>query len=109
MKIKQLNDLEDLTLVNSGIMDTKINGLYIGDLLSVVMGKSQEGQLWLTVQTHLNVLAVANLNDLSGIVFVDGQKAEPETLNKAKELEIPLFETELSAYELTKKLVLLGL
>lgn len=109
MTLNELNTLEDITIVHPNSNDLAIQGLYIGDLLSVVMAKSKEGQLWLTVQTHLNVLAVASLKDLVGIVFVDGQEPEEETIKKAEELDMPLYKTNLSAYELTKKLVQLGL
>lgn len=109
MLIRELENISELTIVNSGNQDNAISSVYIGDLLSIVMGNAVEDELWLTVQTHTNVIAIASLKELSGIVFVEGQEAESDTIEKAKELGIPLFATKLSAFELTKKLISLGL
>lgn len=109
MLIKDLNQLEDIKMINAGNQDKTINGAYIGDLLSIVMSKSEADQLWLTVQAHVNALAVASLVEMSGIVFVEGTNVDEATLTKAKELNIPLYETKLPAFELVKKLIALGI
>lgn len=109
MTIEQISTLNEIELINKANLTLDIESLYIGDLLSVVMANATENQLWLTVQTHINVIAVASLKELGGIVFVEGQEVDEDTLEKAKELELPLFKTTLSAYELTKKLIIAGL
>lgn len=109
MLIKDLNQLEDIKMINAGNQDKEIDGAYIGDLLSIVMSKAEENQLWLTVQAHLNALAVATLVDIGGILFVEGIEVDEATLVRAKELNLPLYTTHLSAYEAVKKLIALGL
>jgi len=61
-----------------------VTGAYCSDLLSDVMGKSREGDLWITMQTHRNIVAVASLKELSAILIVNGGKPEPETLATAE-------------------------
>lgn len=109
MTIEQISTLNEIEMINKANLTLNIESLYIGDLLSVVMANATENQLWLTVQTHINVIAVASLKELGGIVFVEGNEVDEDTLEKAKELKLPLFKTTLSAYELTKKLIISGL
>nr|WP_239559058.1 DRTGG domain-containing protein [Sporohalobacter salinus] len=72
------------------------------------MGQAEPGNLWITIQTHQNIVAVASLIELSGIIIVDGVDLDDETITKAREEEIPLLTTELSAYEVAGRLYKLG-
>ena len=100
LPIECLNDVD----MNGEVLD-----VYIGDLLSFVMAHGKEGALWVTVQRHLNVIAVAELNDFVGIVFVEGVEPEADTLAKANELQIPLLKTKLSAFELSQQFIQEGI
>lgn len=86
-----------------------VDGVYIGDLLSIVMSKAKSKDLWITVQTHINVVAIATLVELSGVIVVEGMEIDEETINKANEEKIPIFRTKLSAYEVACKLNNMGL
>jgi serine kinase of HPr protein (carbohydrate metabolism regulator) len=86
-----------------------IEGVYIGDLLSIVMTKAKQGYAWITIQTHINTVAVAELLDLSCIIVVENMEIEPETVEKAKELDIPLFRTGESAYNIACRLHDMGI
>lgn len=79
----------------------EFENVYIGDLLSVVMSKAKENSVWLTIQTHLNIVAVAELVEFKCIILVEGMKAEKATIEKANELDIPIIETDKSAYEVS--------
>ena len=81
-----------------------VTGGYVGDLLSDVMGNSKEGYLWITRQTHQNIVAVASLKELAGIILVQGKEPESDTLEKATIEGIPIFVTELSAFDIAGKL-----
>lgn len=109
MNIKQLYETIDLRKVNQVGEDNEIEDVYIGDLLSFVMANGKEGALWLTVQRHMNVIAVAQLNDFSGIVFVEDVDPDEDTIEKATELDIPLFICEDDAFTLSRKLIEAGL
>jgi serine kinase of HPr protein (carbohydrate metabolism regulator) len=102
---EQLN-LNSLTKSNKEI---NVEGVYIGDLLSIVMSKAKENYVWITIQTHINIVAVAELLDLSCIIVVEDMEVEQETLDKAKELDIPIFKTEESAYNVACRLQNLGI
>lgn len=86
-----------------------IKGCYIGDLLSNVMAHACESDLWLTVQTHQNVVAVAQLLNLGGVVFLEGHLPDEDTIKKAQEEKLPLFSTGNSAYEIAGSLYEMGL
>lgn len=52
--------------------ELEITGGYVSDLLSDVMGNAREGDLWITIMRHLNVVAVASLTGVAAIVFAKG-------------------------------------
>lgn len=109
MKLKDLVSQINITVLNDRVLDQEVEIIYIGDLLSMVMRKASENSLWLTVQAHLNAIAVAEMLDLSGIIFVEGVIPDQETIQKANELNLPLLSSQESAYTLAKKFVSLGL
>lgn len=111
MKLREIISRTDLTPLHQGTWDreTETAGCYIGDLLSNVMANAKAGDVWLTVQTHSNVVAIAVLLNLAGIVIVEGHRPHPETLKKAQEEGIALFGTSLSAYELACRFGTLGI
>ncbi len=77
----------------------EVRGGYVGDLLSDVMANSREGDLWITRQIHQNIVAVASLRDLAGIVLVRGAEPAQDTLEKALKEKIPILVSDLSAFE----------
>jgi len=102
---KQLN-LESLI---ESEKDMTFEGVYIGDLLSIVMTKAKENFVWITIQTHINVMAVAELLDIACVIIVENMGVEADTLAKAIELDIPIFRTKESAYQIACKLSNLGI
>ncbi len=110
MKLKQIiESLQVEMMTESADLEAEITGVYIGDLLSLVMAKAKQGDLWITIQTHLNVIAVVDLLDLGAVLVAEGVDIEEETLAKANSLNIPILRSRLSAYDLAKKLSQLGL
>ncbi len=87
----------------------EIRGGYASDLISDVIANAQEGDLWVTLQTHQNTVAVASMKDLAGIVFVNGRQPDEDTLEKAKEENIPLMVSDLPSFELIGRLYELGI
>lgn len=85
-------------------LDTEVSYGYTSDLLSDVIANSKEGNLWITLQTHQNIIAVAKLKDLAGIIIVNNRKPEEETLKKAEEENVPLITTEKTAFNISGKL-----
>ena len=87
----------------------EVSGGYASDLLSDVMANSKEGDVWVTLQVHPNIIAVATLKELAGIIIVQGKKPDAETINKAQQEGIPLIVTEFHAFEIIGKLYQLGI
>ncbi len=93
----------ELMLPDMADQPITIKGCYIGDLLSNVMGKASGDQLWLTVITNINVVAVAQLLGLSGIVLLEGHQPAAGVLERARTEGIPIFSSAETAYEMAKK------
>ena len=79
-------------------------GVYIGDLLSWVMGRANADNVWVTVMTNANTVAVATLTDVSMVIVTDGSEMPPETLALAKEKGVNLARTKASSYEICVRL-----
>ena len=90
-------------------LDVEVTGGYSSDLLSDVIGNAQDGNLWITLQTHQNIVAVAIMKSLSGIILVNGREPDDETKKKAEEENIPIISANLSTFELIGKLYQMGI
>jgi hypothetical protein len=77
----------------------EVRGGYASDLLSDVMGNAREGDIWITLQKHVNTIAVAQLKGLAAIVLVSGRRPDPEAAARAEEERIPIISTDLEAFE----------
>ena len=86
----------------------EVTGGYASDLMSDVLANASAGELWVTLQTHQNVVAVASMKELAGIVLVAGREPQEETLDRAREEGVPLLVSELSAFEVVGRLYGLG-
>ena len=85
-------------------LDREVTGGYASDLLSDVMGHAQEGHIWITLQTHKNIMAVASLKDLAAIVLVKGFEPDKDTMELSIKEGIPVLGTKMQAFELAGKL-----
>ncbi len=105
MKVKELAEKFDLKVVagHRGL-DRDVKGGYSGDLLSEIMGNAGLGCVWLTVQGHQNIVAVAVLREMAAIVITGGGSPSPETIDKADSENIPLLTYKGSAFELAGRI-----
>ncbi len=78
-----------------------ITGGYVSDLLSDVMGNAREGEIWITLQTHQNIIAVASLKDLAAVIIVKGAIPDADTIEKSNLENIPVLTTELDTFSIT--------
>jgi len=90
-------------------IEAEVKTGYASDLLSDVLANSIEGDLWVTRQTHLNIVAIAVMRDLSGILIASGAEPDPDTLEKAAEKMVPIFRTTLPTFEVVGRLYQLGI
>ena len=84
--------------------EKEIDGAYVGDLLSWVMGKADCGNVWITIMSNINIIAVATLADVSCIVLADGVRLEGDVLDLALSKGVNVLSTTLSAYETSKNI-----
>jgi len=84
--------------------DVDVTGGYAGDLLSDVIANSQAGNVWVTIQVHPNIAAVAVLKDLAAVVLANGRQPQDDTMQKAQQQGVTLATSRLPAFELIGKL-----
>lgn len=82
----------------------EIKGGCVCDLLSLVMANGTEGMAWITVQSHLNVVAVASLHDFACVIVCDGCEVDADTVAKAEEEGITVLSSALSGYEIAGRM-----
>ena len=109
MKTVEFAQKLNLQVINETNKEMEIEGVYIGDLLSIVMAKAKQNYAWITIQTHINIVAVADLLDLACIIIVENMEIEDEAMTKARELDIPVFKTNRSAYNVACDLCSMGI
>ncbi len=90
-------------------LSRQCTGGYVSDLLSDVMANAKAGDLWITLQVHQNIVAVASLKELAAIVIIGGRQPEKQTLAKAEEEKIPLLLTGKTAFEVVGELFHMGI
>ncbi|MBS4020851.1 MAG: 4Fe-4S binding protein [Dethiobacter sp.] len=86
------------------VLERQVTGAYCSDLLSDAMANAKEGNLWFTIQTHPNVVAVASLLSLAAVVITGGREPEPETLAKAKQEKVAVLVTVVRSFEAAGKI-----
>ncbi len=101
---KVLTETEARIITGNEEMDRECRGFYVSDLLSDVMGHAQEGEVWLTIQTHSNVVAVALLLNLAAVLFTAGAEPDPATIEKARAEGVALLGPALPAFEAAGRL-----
>ena len=110
MKVKELIQKLNLELVSaSTALDTECQSAYASDILSDVMSHAKDGSVWITLQTHRNIVSVAELKSFAAIILIGGRKPDDETLKKANEENIPILSTGLSTFEIVGKLYEMGI
>lgn len=110
MNLSELTQKLELEVKAGGDrLSNEVRGGYASDLISDVIANAREGDLWVTLQTHQNTIAVASMKDLAGVVLVNGRQPEEDALRKAKEENVPLLVSRLPSFELIGRLYNLGL
>lgn len=104
MKVRELAEQLKLKVVSgeSGL-DNEITGGYTSDLLSDVIGNAEQGNIWITLQTHKNVMAIASLKDLAAVLVVNNNQPEPDMIAQSNEENIPVLSTSEPAFAINGK------
>ena len=99
-----------LTILSPGSgLEREVSSGCCCDLLSWVMANGKKDAVWITVQIHLNVIAVASLLELSGVIIPSGMAVDEKTIQKAKEEDVTILSSDMDAFRLTGKLYQMGI
>ena len=105
MKVRDIAESLSLNVFSAPEgLDREVTGGYASDLLSDVMGHAQEGHIWITLQTHKNIMAVASLKDIAAIILVKGFEPDHDTIELSVKEGIPVMGTKMQAFELAGRL-----
>ncbi len=107
MTVAQLKTKLALETLSLPCPEREITGVYAGDLLSWVMGRAESGDLWVTIMTNVNVVAVAVMADVACVVIAEDAELSEEVVQKAKEQGINLLRSPLSTYQICHEQILL--
>ncbi|MEG1642069.1 MAG: serine kinase [Synergistaceae bacterium] len=108
MKIGEITSLLNAKVYVQGDTDREITGVIAGDLLSFIMGTANENSAWITIQTHLNVAAVAVLKDLPLIIIASDRVPAEELIERCKEENISIISLPYSLYEACNRMYEFG-
>ena len=109
LTVNELSQLQGFETVAMPDGEREIKGVYIGDLLSWVMGRATENDAWITIMSNSNIIAVATLADVSCIILAEGVTPDAGVTESAMARGVNLLSSKESAYEIAKRLSGLGL
>ena len=109
MTVTDLQRTLSLTPLSVPDGEREASGVYIGDLLSWVMGRAQSDNVWLTIMSNLNIVAVATLSDVSCILLCEGVTLDESVRSTAEAKGVNILSTPMTAYGVACKLMELGL
>lgn len=105
MTLHDVVDALNLNVLTDGVdLDRPVKNGYTCDLLSAVLASAQEGDLWITIQRHRNIIAVAKVASLSGIILAGGIRLTDEVIRKAEEEGVPLLSTKDQSFTASGRL-----
>jgi len=108
MTVREMAQRLSLTAITASDDEREFSGAYIGDLLSWVMGRAQHDNVWITIMSNINIVAVASLADVACIVLAEGVALEDNVRATAEQKGVNVYTSEKTAYELAAELASLG-
>ena len=110
MKLKEITTKLELTTATKFFDGERtVSGAYTSDLLSDVIANVKRENIWVTLQTHVNIAAVATLKEVTAIIIVLNKEIDKDTLEKAESEKITILKTALNSFQISGKLYELGI
>ena len=110
MTLQEIADQLSLTVRTAPHrLTSRVKGGYASDMLSHVMAKAHAGDLWITIQTHPNIVDIAVLLDLAGIIITEDKQIDPATIEKAQSEQVPILTTAKTTFTTAGELFRQGL
>ncbi len=100
MKVSDLVEKYGFAVCTDTELEHDVSGCYVGDLLSWVMANAQADAAWITIQTNVNIVAVASLNDLACIICAEGAIPDDKAIEKANDKDVVILRSDKTAYEI---------
>ena len=104
MKVFEAQDKLALNAITLPCPEKEIEGGYVGDLLSWVMGRVSENYAWITIMSNINIAAVASLADVACVILAEGVTVEEDVIAVAMQKNINILSSDMSAYDICVKL-----
>ena len=104
MTVAQMANELSLTALAQPEAEREISDVYIGDLLSWVMSRAKSGNIWITIMSNINIVAVATLCDVACIILAEGVTLDENVRKTANEKGVNIYSSSMTAYELAKAL-----
>ena len=104
MKVCEIAEKLSLTPLSLADSSREVSGVYIGDLLSWVMGRAESGDAWITIMSNINIVAVASLADVACIILAEGVVLDENVCITAQQKGINVYTSEKTAYQLAASL-----
>ena len=104
MKVSELASALKWTPISVPDADREVDGVYIGDLLSWVMGRASTDNVWITIMSNVNVVAVASLVDVACIVLAEGVVLDETVAETARQKGVNVYSADQPAYEIASAL-----
>lgn len=109
MQVTTIVEELELNVIHAADLARETSGGYASDLLSCAIAGATANDVWVTLQAHPNVIAVASLLDLSAVVITEGMRPDEETVRRAQEARINLLGTTKDTFTVVGQLTSLGL
>lgn len=104
MTVQQMADRLSLTTLSEVDADREIDGVYIGDLLSWVMGRAKSDNVWITIMSNINIVAVASLADVACVILAEGVSLDESVRETAKQKGVNIYSSDQTAYQLAAEM-----
>lgn len=104
MNVGEIFNNLGLSAMTVGDLGREVTGCYISDLLSDVMANARDGEIWITLQTHPNIVAVATLKNIAAIIITNNRSPEEETIMRASKEGVTIGTTPMTTFEVGGRL-----
>lgn len=104
MTVNELSAQTEFKALTMPDGEREITGVYIGDLLSWVMGRAKADCAWITIMSNINIVAVASLADTACIILAESVELPEDVVSTATQKNVNILSSELGAYEIACKL-----
>jgi len=110
MRLDEIKNRLNLTLLSgNNPLNSNVSRGYVSDLMSDVIAHGKEGDIWITYQTHLNVIAIALMKNMAAVILIQDRVLIPAAAEKAEQEGLPVLSSSKSAFEIAGELYQLGI